>query len=392
MTILGRALVVGSAVLLASFSAVSQASPLIAIRSYAYDGSGQGSVPTSWPDLTGFELIDGDIAPTSYTDTRWVGFLDSDPDDVTSQPQVTFDLGNVYKLSQVQVKYYHSTCCSNSVTAPESLLVSFSTTGLPGSFSAPVSPTAIVGFSSSAGDEVRTATFDLSPGTGRYARLDFQQTSAWTFLTEVGFQGNPAVGQPGPAGVASYAYDGTGQGATPSVSFADTGGIELTNGLLPQSTAFSDSQWVGFADDPPDDTAAQPRITFRLDDQYALDKMVLTYLHSTTQASGTITAPEEVLVSVSRNGVDFSTPISLMPFDQSSGDSVRRAVADLTGLAGDFVRLDFRNTSQWTFFSEVSFTGTVIPEPSSVLLLALGLIGLLLLARRRTGASGAGTA
>ncbi len=184
------------------------------------------------------------------------------------------------------------------------------------------------------------------------------------------------------APVESYVYDGSGQGAQPS-SFLDTDGIELIDGEIP-GTSYTDPDWVGFRDDPPDDGTSQPQVTFDLGRTYDLLKTTITYLQS-EEASGTITAPEEVLISVSDiyDEAGFSTPVSFTGFDGTVGTEVRQAAFDLTGMIGRFVRLDFRNTSQWTFLGEVSFNGIMIPEPATLWSAVLGLLVLLSCARRR---------
>ena len=291
---------------------------------------------------------------------------------------MTFRLGSKYDLSEAVVTYLHSTTQAGAtISAPEEVWVSVSDDG--STYSAPVQFTAPL--DSSAGDEIRSAFVDLSAFSGRFVRLDFRNDTHWAFLTEVSFTGELAPGAIPPVTVSSYVYDGTGQGAAPS-NFPDTANTELTNGVLPVSTDFNDPQWVGFRDDPPDDGTSNPQVTFDLGQGYFLGDVEIAYLHSTTQASGTITAPEEVLISVSGDGSVFSTPVSFTGFDSSAGDQIRFALFDLSGMTGRYVRLDFRNTSQWTFLAEVSFTASV-PEPSSVLLFSLGLIGLVPLARCR---------
>jgi hypothetical protein len=177
--------------------------------------------------------------------------------------------------------------------------------------------------------------------------------------------------------IVSYAYDGSGAGAIPSTSpaFPDTGGTELINGLFPATTNFNDVQWVGFQDPDPDDGTSHPRITFNLGTIQDLASATISYLHSTTQAGGTITAPDSVLVSFSNDGSLFTTPISFSSqFDSSAGDDIRSATLDLTGNSGRFVRLDFRNASPWTFLTEVSFNAVAVAVPEATSLALWGWI------------------
>lgn len=190
-----------------------------------------------------------------------------------------------------------------------------------------------------------------------------------------------------PIAGATYVYDGTGQGSQPSSSpdpvWPDTGGVELTNGQLPASVAFTDPQWVGFVDDAPDDTTSHPQITFDLQEVYEIEVAQIAYLHSNSQAGGTITAPEEVLVSISDDGSTFGPATSYTAeFDSSAGNEIRFAYLDLTAFDDTrYVRFDFRNTGQWTFLSEITI-GTV-PTPAA-LPAGLAMFGFIAARRRRS--------
>ena len=162
---------------------------------------------------------------------------------------------------------------------------------------------------------------------------------------------------PIPTATISYTYDGSGQGSQVS-SWPDSGGVELINGLLPNAAHYTDTEWVGFLDGVPDDLTEHPRVRFDLGLAFKLELAQVVYFHSTSQAGGTVTAPESVWVSVSHNGAAWSTPVQRTPFDSSSGDAIRTSHVDLSGLEGRFVRFDFRNTSPWTFLSEITFGGT----------------------------------
>jgi len=174
--------------------------------------------------------------------------------------------------------------------------------------------------------------------------------------------------------VAFYVYDGTGQGAQPSAfnpNYLDPGNVELTDSVVPATTAADQAPWVGYRDDLPDDVSSQPRVTFDFGRDRRVESIEVTYLHSTSQAGGTITAPESVLVSVSGDGVTYSTPVSFSAeFDSSAGDAIRMATLDVTELPeARYYRLDFRNTSQWAFFAEVTFWTAPPPRPPGTLIL-----------------------
>ena len=253
--------------------------------------------------------------------------------------------------------------------------------GMPAQASTMTTLTDSTGVIASGVEQVRLVLIDHGYSSG-----------AWdgSFYIEVDMDGAPTAAAP-VIPVSSYVYDGSGPGALPT-SFPDSGGTELTDGLFPASTAYSDSRWVGFRDDPPAGPGgiSHPQVTFDLGAVHELDHALITYLHSTTQAGGSITAPEEVLLSVSDDGASFSTPVSFAAeFDHSGGNEIRSALLDLSGFSGQHVRLDFHNSSQWTFLTEVSFTGSPaaaeIPEPATAVLLTLGLMGLVPRLRRRMG-------
>ncbi len=510
----------------------------LTVAAYAYDSSGEGAAPTSWPDTGGTELINGTLpASTDYQDAQWVGFLDSAPDDLQPQPRIKFDLGAQRNLDLVQIVYLHNTAqAGGTITAPEEVRISASKDGSTWSPVRVYTP-----FDSSASTQIRTAHVALTGLVGRYVRLDFRNTSPWTFLAEVTFGGstvaNPAtplpvdivnasfqlpaqatdgsinvgavtgwsesggtignfnpstafytntkitdsnggvvgdmagntvlffstaggstveqtlagtavgglkytltaavgyrdasavtfggyavqllanstvvaatnsttapgtgifldvattytpttadtgktlalrLGMPvlganhvdydnvrlgaevvNPIPILLYQYDGAGEGAQPSTSpsWPDTGGIELSDRQVP-AAIFTEVGWVGFQDAGADDATEQPRVRFDLAMPFRLQVAQVVYLHSVSQAGGSITAPESVWVSVSTDGSTWTTPVQKTAFDSSSGDATRTANIDLTGLVGRYVRLDFRNTSQWTFLGEVTFGGT----------------------------------
>ena len=470
-------------VLLISASSCLMAAPIV-VSSYSYDGTGDGSIPdSSFPDSSTIELTNGtQPATTAFSDPQWVGYRDGGGGGTPAtadHPQITFDLGSSQEVASIVISYLHSTTqAGGTITAPDSVIVSVSddnvTSSAPTTYSAE--------FDSSSGNELRAATLDVSSlSQSRYVRLEFRQSSQWTFLSEIQFEGenggadttpptitgsdiaddqngNPvtenttvnytltfsedidltsvspsdfsnagsasltidqitenlpgvlsiavtptstgtlqlqipagatisdvagnfldtistipddntltvvSAGGPSAITVSSYSYDGTGAGSGPSLSFPDTGITELVNGSLPASPAFGDSQWVGFQDGTGSGTPAtvdHPQITFDLGSFYNLSTIDITYLHSTSQASGTITAPEELLISTSQDNVTYSSPVSFTSFDHSAGNEIRTASIDVSALSGGrYFRLEFRQSSQWTFLSEVYFFGNNDP-------------------------------
>ncbi len=161
-------------------------------------------------------------------------------------------------------------------------------------------------------------------------------------------------GGAGPLTVSSYIYE-TG---TPDPINLDSTGTELTDGVFAPNTSFGNPEFIGSRDNAPDDGVGQPGLRFDLGASYALGTVAIRYLHSTSQAGGTITAPESALISTSMDGITFTTPVSYTAeFSSAAGDAIRTATLSLTGMSGRYVRVDVRNNGQWTFLDEVSFTG-----------------------------------
>lgn len=158
--------------------------------------------------------------------------------------------------------------------------------------------------------------------------------------------------------IPSYAYDGDGDGSQPSKSprFLDPEMSKLTDGEIPATEEFGDPAWVGFQHEIGSTEDAHPQVTFEFSEQISPKTISITYFHSKGQASGSIHAPEQVLISASEDGRQFSDPVSFAPFDPGDGGPIRTAVVELEKpLAGKFFRLDFRNPAQWTFLSEITF-------------------------------------
>ena len=159
---------------------------------------------------------------------------------------------------------------------------------------------------------------------------------------------------------ATYVYDGTGAGAQPSSKpgWPDSSGNELLDGVIPATTGFKDPRWVGFLDLQKSDES-HPQLTIDLHGSYTLSHLEVVYLHSTSQAGGSITAPEQVQLSFADDGTHFTAGTLATPFDHSDGDAIRTAHLDIGGGRSRYVRLDFRNNSQWTFLAEVRVYATV---------------------------------
>jgi hypothetical protein len=185
----------------------------------------------------------------------------------------------------------------------------------------------------------------------------------------------------GPIVVSSYVYDGTGAGSQPQPNGGgDAGNLKLTDGTL-ATGGWNDGTHVGFRDDSPDDGGSQPQVTFDLG---SLFDVSLIDVYSNTDFA----ALDSVLVSASSDGSTFTTPTAFgLTFSSVSG-KLTKATIDVSAFPdATHYRLDFRQDTQWAFISEVDFFGgpvtTVIPEPCTLAIWSLGLLGLALCGRRR---------
>lgn len=204
-----------------------------------------------------------------------------------------------------------------------------------------------------------------------------------------------------PIAVSSYAYDTAGWLPHSNANYQDNGyyagdqsptPTELTNGVLGTvPSPFSDPEWVGIGPDQvPDDGLVQPGLTFDLGTFYNLSSLSIHYLSDNPSESGSgVRAPDSVDISFSDDGTTFTTPFTFSGFlnqDVAFGPPLAfTALIDVTGNSGQFARLEFFNDAPWTFLSEIEFEGEVpfIPEPSSLTLIGLGIIGLGRYRRRR---------
>jgi hypothetical protein len=179
--------------------------------------------------------------------------------------------------------------------------------------------------------------------------------------------------------VASYAY-GANPESVPQSNFAsllDPGTVQLADGVI--ATNWNTDPNVGFRNDA-DNGAPQPRVTFDLGELYN----VATVDIWSVEAFGATN--ESVSISSSTDGVAFSAPVVVNPIVwTASGNGDTMTSVDLTSLpAGQFYQVDVFDPGQWMMLSEFQFDGTsAIPEPSTFILAALGLLGLMGFRRRR---------
>lgn len=185
--------------------------------------------------------------------------------------------------------------------------------------------------------------------------------------------------------VSSYVYDGVGgeaSGAQPSTflpNFSDTGMTELIDGHVVVSGGFDQPGYVGFRDLAPDSGTSHPQVTFDLGGLFDVLELKMFY----RDVEATIQEPDSVLISVSKDGVNFSAPVSFGPFVSGGlpGTSTTLDVSALTDAR--FYRLDFRQSQEWVLLSEVQFRGIAVPEPGAAMLACIAFAGLAIYARRR---------
>lgn len=167
--------------------------------------------------------------------------------------------------------------------------------------------------------------------------------------------------------------------------YADSTGFELTDGIISPSASNSiqTGEFVGFNDGSGSPAFNSPDIIFDLGQSESISEIWIDYIGAGGRAG--ITAPDAMNVLVSNDGFNFTLVNTFTNFNDMGDNAnyfTRRLVGDLDDVSGRFFRLQFSNTSEWTFLTEVTFvTSAVVPEPASFALLGLG--SLALLARRR---------
>lgn len=197
-----------------------------------------------------------------------------------------------------------------------------------------------------------------------------------------------------PITVNSYAYNASyhvadpaylDNGAAPGTGTPNT---ELIDGQYPTigvGTGYTDTRWVGVYN-PGDDGQPQPEIIFNLGNIYELSSMTIIY---DVDHGPQIFAADSVGVSYSVDNITFSTPVVLTGFDDLGNSTITRSTTFSmpSNFIGQYAKLSFYNDQPWTFLAEISFDGQLppppAPEPSTMLLLGLGMLGMVKATRRR---------
>lgn len=155
-------------------------------------------------------------------------------------------------------------------------------------------------------------------------------------------------------------------------AYADSSGVELIDGVYGGGEYYI-GNWVGWQ------WAGLVSITFDFGSATAISEIDVGTLED---APAGVYIPTTVTVRSSDDGSTWSSEASAT---RPSSPSEGHYTVEFDGLAIDarYVQIQASRYGEWVFFDEVDF---YIPEPSSVLLLSLGLTGLALAGRRRTTA------
>ena len=127
----------------------------------------------------------------------------------------------------------------------------------------------------------------------------------------------------------------------------------------------NDGRWVGWFDSRSgDNEEPQPGVVLDVGKAVSFDQLQVAYL---VQPTSGIHAPDRVLVSVSGDGIAFEQIHEFHSFEhqwENTGAAAlgsgtpRIAQIALPEVEARYVRLEFYNTNQWTFLSEVRFTSS----------------------------------
>lgn len=161
--------------------------------------------------------------------------------------------------------------------------------------------------------------------------------------------------------------------STPASNYGAPFDERLTDGEIGSSgaNAWDQGVWVGWSN-------TDPVITFDLQRSAVLDSIFIDYL-------GGQYTPDDVTVEFSVDGSDFSLLPSISSSDFNDfgpGGQARRLILDANDTLARYARMSFATDDGWMFLGEMTFVERV-PEPTSALLATLGLLGMLLVRRRR---------
>ena len=193
---------------------------------------------------------------------------------------------------------------------------------------------------------------------------------------------------------------GTTNGFGPGLAALTDGVVGGNNWITTPTLGWVDGGWNLNPAISLDQNVPQPLLTFNLDGTYALNSVTVHYVvdHIAGDDTRNLRAPDSMTASFSTTGVGgpFGNPIvetagwddsvDSNPSAGNSGDGDERSLTiNLGGAAANAVQLDFRTNAEWLFMSEISFDGSIVPEPGTLGLAGLGML-LVGVSRRRSRA------
>ena len=160
----------------------------------------------------------------------------------------------------------------------------------------------------------------------------------------------------------------TGSGSTNTDGAALSGGLgDLTDGFIETDNWFNvenasgTGPYVGWRTDFDGD----PTVTFHFGGTAFIDS--LTVYADDSDGAGGVNLPDTVVI----NGVTYDV-------DQgASGTEPKALTFSNLGFSGEALDVEFIHSNAWIFVSEVTFEGSVVPEPASLAALGIGAIALI---------------
>jgi hypothetical protein len=326
-------------------------------------------------------------APVSYIGWQDAGYVvvDSGADTGIPQPQLTFDLGDIYMVDSVTVHYnvdYPPGTLRANLRAPDSMTAQFSIAGPGGPFGGDIVETGFddgpEGDPNGGGGQARSLTLNLGRTSANAMRLDFRTDGEWLFLSEVTFRVWAEITN-APPSVTNVLIHATTILDTPPSFNAGAGGGLLTDELIGGNNwLITPAQYLGWSDagyvpvdGGVDSGVAQPQLTFDLGGNYFVDSVTLHYIvdYPAGTLRANLRAPDSVTATFSASGTagPFGGNLIETGFDDSpesdataGGGQARSLTINLGSTPANAVRLDFRTDGEWLFLSQVTFRGRAI--------------------------------
>ena len=135
-----------------------------------------------------------------------------------------------------------------------------------------------------------------------------------------------------------------------------------------------------------DTAVSQPLLTFNLGGTYAVNSVTVHYTidHVAGDDTRNLRAPDSMSATFSTTGVGgpFANAVVETGWDDGPDSNTttpgvgeaRSLTINLGGAVANAVELDFRTDAEWLFMSEITFDGSIVPEPAALGLAALGCV------------------